>query len=450
MKTFLACLIFAAIGAAVGWNINHDRYGQFEPFLGPMDYQGEVTATNAIASMKTKWNTAYPKVEVPNGNTFDFGVMEPEQEGEHIFIIKNVGDADLSLKVGASTCKCTVGELGKELLAPGEQTEVKMSWTVKTNETTFGQSAELRTNDPSQVAIRFEIRGNVVREVQLSPDEVTFGEVAAGENVQFEAKVFSFIDEQFRPGKAKFYEDEINQLANIEITEFTPSSEDGANESARQGFRVNATIRPGLKQGPVTENLTFELIPVKEEENVKEEESGPMASDSPNETEGSSGNEATGQTGPSSETDSPGGFDPNRKFVLIPVSGRIVGVLSMLPNSKLRGVSGGGYIFDFGKVDRDDSLSAKSFVSLKGREKGDTELRIGEVSPAEFVDAELAKPIGRGQMTLYGLTLTLKPGAEKVERLGMNKDDYGFVMIESNNPKVPPLKLRLKFSLSAR
>lgn len=428
MKTLLACLVFAAIGAAIAWNINYDRYGRYEPFFGPIDYRGEVTATNAVASIRQDWESDVPRVEVVGGTTHDFGVMGAGDEGEHIFLVKNVGEADLSLRVGASTCKCTVGELGKDSLAPGEQTEVKMSWTVKTNESSFGQSAELRTNDPSNIAIRFEIKGQVVREVQLSPEEVTFGEVAAGEDVDFEVQVFSYLDEDVTAGEAKFMDEEVNALAEFKVNEFEPSAADGVNEAARQGFLVTAKILPGLKQGPVNQNVTLELLPTGSDQETTAEDT----------TEGDTSEGGTDEA------------NAGGQFVHIPVTGRIVGALSMLPNSKLRGVSGGGYIFNFGKVGAEDSLSAKSFVSLKGQQMDSTELSIGEVSPAEHLEASLAKPISRGQMALYGLTLTLKPGSEKVERLGMNKDDYGYVLIESNNPKVPPLKLRLKFSLSAR
>ena len=47
MKTFLACLIFAAIGGAIGWNINQERFGKYEPHFGPIDFEGKVTAANA-------------------------------------------------------------------------------------------------------------------------------------------------------------------------------------------------------------------------------------------------------------------------------------------------------------------------------------------------------------------------------------------------------------------
>lgn len=415
MKTFLACLIFAAIGLAVGWNINYQRYGKYESHFGPIDFKGEVTATNAVASLKEGWDKKYPKVELPDGNVHDFGVMSPEEEGEHVFVVKNVGDADLSLVIGASTCKCTVGELGDESLPPGEQTEVKMSWSVKTNESTFGQSAELRTNDPSQVAIRFEIRGQVVRQVQLEPKEVTFGEVAAGEDVDFEVRVYSYLEDEVSLGKVKFTDEETDSLSELAVEPFKPSEADGVNADAKQAFLVTAKIKPGLKQGPVNQNISLELV--------------------------SKEPEAAGETPEA---------DDSKRYVFIPVTGRIVGALSMLPNSKLRGVSGGGYLYDFGKAELDDTMTAKLLVSLKGQQAESTKLSIGEVSPAESVEVTLDEPVGRGKMVLHALNLKFKPGEKKIERLGMDRDDYGYVMIESDNPLVPPLKLRLKFSLPAR
>ncbi|EMI40788.1 MULTISPECIES: DUF1573 domain-containing protein [Pirellulaceae] len=410
MKTFIACLVIAAIGIGIGLKINNDRYGHYEPAFGPITFHGDVDASNAMASMASQWSDTFPKVELPNGNVYDFGVMEPEEKGEHIFIVKNVGDDTLKLKVGASTCKCTVGELGTENLEPGEQTEVKMSWTVKTNESSFGQSAELRTNDPSQVAIRFEIQGQVVRQVQIVPEQVTFGETAAGEDVDFVVKVFNYLGQPMRASEVKFGDETIDELAEFDVTTFTPSEDDGVNEAAEQAFRVAVKLKPGLKQGPVNRNMMLTLMPEDAEDD-----------------------------------------DVSKgRVVYIPVTGRIVGALSMLPNSRLKGVSGGGYMYDFGIVEDEDSMTAKAFVVLKGAEQAATKLSIGEIEPAEFIEASLNEPVGQGKMTLYTLQLKLKPGAKNVERLGMGKGDFGYVMIESDNPKVPALKLLLKFALSAR
>lgn len=437
MKTLVACLIFAAIGVALALAINERRYGHYEPAFGPISYHGDVDASNAMEVLEGQWSENFPKVELPDGSSFDFGVMRPNEKGEHVFVVKNVGDESLVLKVGASTCKCTVGELGDELLEPGEQTEVTMSWTVLTNENTFGQSAELRTNDPSQVAIRFEINGTVVRDVQLFPEEVTFGDVAAGEDTEFDVSVFSYMSEPMSAGDIKFSDDAINELTEFEVTPFEPSEQDGINESATQGFRVHATIHPGLKQGSISSNVILTL----RRQTDTESAAGNDPSENPTEADS-----------PGAETISavPAKASEQEQVVYIPVSGRVVGALSMLPHSRLKGVSGGGYVFDFGILGDDDPLTAKAFVRLKGADHAATKLSIGEVSPAENVKATLGKPVGQGSMTLYPLELELIPGAVATDRLGMNKGDNGFVMIESDDPQVPALKLILKFALPAR
>lgn len=416
MKTLLACLVFAAIGIALGLAVNERRYNHYEPVFGPISYRGEVNADNAMAKLQENWSEKQPKVELPGGHVYDFGVMSPEEKGEHIFIVKNVGEDTLKLLVGSSTCKCTVGELGNDSVEPGEQTEVKMSWTVKTNESTFGQSAELRTNDPSEVAIRLEIKGQVVRDIQLVPEEITFGEVTAGENIELDAKAFSYLDQRFKVVEAEFSDKTIEELADVTVTPFEPSAEDGIHEQAKQGFQVHASIRPGLRQGSVNQNITMTLIP----------------------------EDATAE-----QADVAGSSE--RRMVTIPVTGRIVGALGMITSSHLRETrSGGGYLFDFGILEQDDSRTAKILVTLKGDEQKATELSVGKIEPAEYIEATLGKPLGKGKMTLYTLNLKLKPGEKSVERLGRGKQDYGSIMIQSDNPKVPALKLLLKFALPAR
>ncbi|MCC9657698.1 DUF1573 domain-containing protein [Rhodopirellula halodulae] len=416
MKTLVACLVFASIGAAIAYQINEKNYGKYEASFGPIDYEGETTAETAMASLQEQWTDNLPKVELPDGNEYDFGIMQPEEKGEHSFVVKNVGEAPLTLKIGASTCKCTVGTLENESLAPGEQTEVKLAWTVKTNESTFGQSAELRTNDPSQVAIRFEITGKVVRQVQLVPETLTFKEVASGEPIDLEMKVYSYIEDEIVIGQPRFSSDQMNELAEFSVEPFEVSEDDIEHAEAVQAFKVTASIAPGLEQGPVSQNLIL-----------------PFTQDGEEPVDISDDDEKS-----------------NEKSIVAAVTGRIVGVLGMLESTKLKGVTGGGYMYDFGKITEPGQQTAKAFVVLKGSEQENTTLSIGEVTPAGVVEAKLNDPIQNGSTSLYRLEFSLNPGDEKIDRLGMSREDYGLITIVSDNPNVPSMKLRLKFSLPAR
>ncbi len=419
MKMFPLMLVVAFVfGTAAAYAINYSQFGYRDSQFGPLTLDGRVTHANAMAEMnKGIPTTGFAKAEIIGGTNYDFGIMAPDEEGEHVFVVKNVGTEPLSLEVGASTCKCTVGTLDISKLAPGEQTEVKLTWHVKTNAETFGQSAELLTNDPLQPAIKLEISGDIVRQMEMSPKEWSFGEVAAGEPIVLESTIYSFMENDIRPAESKFSDDLLTELMDLEIEPYVPSeTNDGARAKARQAFKLKLTLKPGLKQGPVSQNFNFAFERVDSE----------------------------------GKAITPEGDKSSIGYFAVTTTGRIVGQLSMIVGSKLQGVAGGGYQYDFGRLDEDSAKTAKAFVVLKGSESDNTTLRIGKTEPEGVIKATLAKGADRGSMVLYTLELELVPGEQPIERLGLSGNDVGKVWIESDNPKVAPLQLSVKFALPGK
>jgi hypothetical protein len=415
---FFASLVFALVaGTAVAFAVNHQVFGYRDASFGPMTLDGKVNATNAVATLDLKVPKGKARAEVPGGMKHNFGLMSPDEDGEHTFVIKNVGEEPLTLELGATTCKCTLGELDKSTLKPGEQTEIKLSWHVQTNANEFGQSAEVRTNDPTQPALRFEIEGNVVREMEMLPSSFAFGEVAAGESVVLESKIFNFMKYDIQPAQSKFTDDQLNALATIEVEPYQPTEEDdGPRSTARQAFNVKVTIAPGMKQGPVSQNFNFGFERV--------DESGIVVK--------------------------PEGDKSSVAYFSAEITGRFVGALSMIPGAKLSGIPGGGYAYEFGRITEGSSLKAKTLVVLKGSERDHTTLRIGKITPEGAIKAKLEKSADRGSTVLYTLELELVPGDKPIELMGLSGDDYGKVWIESDNPKVAPLQLMVKFALPGK
>ncbi len=128
-----------SFGTACAWAVNYKRYGHRVARFGPFELDGEVTPENAMAFLDAQVPKSLGRVELPNGTEYDFGVMSPNEKGKHSFLVKNVGQGGLKLRIGASTCKCTIGSLDKEVIAPGEETEVVLEWEVRTDETSFTQ-----------------------------------------------------------------------------------------------------------------------------------------------------------------------------------------------------------------------------------------------------------------------------------------------------------------------
>ncbi len=411
MKFFLCIVLAAACGTAAAWAIVERNYGRYDAYLGVIDDDGQVTAESIREVVNLAPATSFARVELPDGREHDFGVMRPDEKGEHRFRIRNAGSIPLTLRLGATSCKCTLGNLADDQLAPGAETSVAMEWVVKTNADHFSQTAELRTNDPENPAVQLLIEGHVIRGVEMTPKEWTFGDVASGEPIEMTAKVFNHLDRDIEPADVGFTSESFSDEASVEIEPFSPSPDDGIHASARQAFAITARIPPGMPQGSVRGRFRFGYRTVDEgaEGVVPEDES---------------------------------------MYVSAPVSGRVVGVLGMIPNSRLKELRDGTYLLDLGELTQGEEAEARALVMVKGRDRGELRLQIGEVSPEGVFDVELGEPTVRATSSLYRLRLHLRPDAEPIERLGGGgKNDLGKILIEADDDSIAPMRLLLKFSV---
>ena len=417
MKFLLALFLVAFCGTAVAWSVIDRKYGRAEVLFGVLDLDGQVTAKQIEEVVNLEPVTAFAKADLPDGSVYDFGIMQPDEKGQHEFRIRNAGDIPLTLRLGATSCKCTLGSLVNDQLGPGEETTVKMEWTVQTEANVFSQTAELRTNDPENPAVQLKVRGNVVRGVEIVPKDWTFGEIAAGEPIEMVAKVYNHSDRDIRPKDPSFSTQFMRENGAFEIEPFTPGAEDGVHAEARQGFIVTARVAAGMPTGYAQGNFMFGYEHLDEQGN-------PVPADpkSPDKT----------------------------IFVSAGVSGRVVGILGMIPSAKLKEVQDGTFLFDLGRLNPRDEPESKALVLVKGSERDKIRLRVAEVMPAGVFDVSLEEPTIRASSALYRLVIRLDPGVEPIEKLGNHKDDYGWVLIDAENAEISPMRLLLKFSVSAR
>lgn len=422
MKKFLVLLVLAAIaGTTIAWGVNKRNYADREAYfasfsMAPSDYD----SLTKVRSSKDVDLSSKARVEVIGELVHDFGVMSPNTEGEHVFRIKNAGEDDLTLRLGATTCKCTLGELKNSTLAPGEESDITLSWSVKSGQAEFNQTAQVITNDPYRVVLNFEIVGKVVEDLEVVPETWTFGEVATGEPIEMSGTIYNFMDQDIKPTKLSFSSQEMTDLATFEVEPFIPTEEtDESRHIARQAFRVTIKIDAGMRQGAVSQNFVFGFRKLDE----------------------------NGEEVPIPDSDGDEEFD---YYVSTSTQGRVVGWLGMMLNSKIKGEPGGGYIFNIGKIGTEDPLVIKTYVVLKGNERENTKLSVSGIVPNKVIKARLGEPLGRGSMTLYPLEIEFMPGEETVARLGSHSKDYGQVIIESDNPKVTKMRIALKFSVEGR
>ena len=182
----ILCLGSASAGLALiveykPYGVPDSRRAEYESMLVDLERRA-----NERERLKSR---AVPNAVIPQ-RTHAFGMLDPHTSASHEFNIRNAGDAYLDLEVKQTTCKCTVGELGKSSLAPGESTVVRMIWNTGYQAELYEQTAELHTNDPALPVVQLTVSGTV-RAQCVAPQTITLPEQDLNESSETSFLVYS-------------------------------------------------------------------------------------------------------------------------------------------------------------------------------------------------------------------------------------------------------------------
>lgn len=105
------------------------------------------------------------KIEV-TPQTFDFGDVTYKDLAEHTFKITNTGQQNLEINKVTTSCACTSAKVTKDILAPGEQTDLFVTYDtgLMTGAHAKGNQDRtifIRSNDPINPQIEVMIYANV-------------------------------------------------------------------------------------------------------------------------------------------------------------------------------------------------------------------------------------------------------------------------------------------------
>lgn len=197
-----------------------------------------------------------PVAKLEGDSTHRFDVMPVYATGEKVFIIKNIGDEDLTLEQGESTCQCTVGKLTEGALKPGESTNVTLEWTPKSATDEFSHTAMILTNDPNQPQISLNVQGRVIAEYRVDPPGLSFGDSTPVQTRSATFKVYSYVDDNMKIADidvlggrlTEFFETSTRDLSASELKE---------DAEAKSGVEVTVTLKPGMPLGEYSETVRF-------------------------------------------------------------------------------------------------------------------------------------------------------------------------------------------------
>ncbi len=364
------------------------------------EFSAELLPTTALRQAKATASASNSKAKlvIVGGLAYNFGEMDRHAEGEHEFVFKNEGSVPIGLRKGQTTCKCTMSEMKDGELQPGESMPIKLTWTAKTGEADFSQSAEIiTTNYPAQPIVRLHVYGKIIDALRTDRGNLTLGSVSTSENAGGRFKVFAFRGEE--PLEIVKHEFLAKDREEYFSAEFRPlaAEEVAAESGAKSGVEVTVQIKSGLPLGAIGQSikLTTNL--------------------------------------------------PNTVPLTVAIEGRIVGDIMVV---------GAGAVSDqnmirLGDVSSSAGKTAKYHLLVKGPHRAETTLKIKDVEPADGMQAVLGEALtDNPQVTRYPLTITIPIGAKPVSLQGLKAGEAGMIRLTTTHPQIPEFVIIVRYSVT--
>jgi hypothetical protein len=385
MKTVYVVMISAVLGATLGAAISWANFGNAPPPPGH----------KALVAQPTP-QAGQPKVLVSE-RSYDFGAVERDTTVRHTFHFSNIGNAVLTLRAGTTTCtKCTIAELEKPEVKPGETVDVVVEYIASVDQPRFRQMAPIITNDPEQQRVELNISGKVTSKYRVIPDQLVLSKVSANETKTAEIKIVAFLADEVKLVSHEFLGAET--AAYFEARSEPIPKADLKEEDAKSGCRVIVTLKPGLPLGPFRQTIRLTL-----------------------------------QMGDAEDT-----------TVEVGIFGSIDSDISIV---------GPGWNDDLGKltidsVKRAEGATRKLLLLVRGDHRHDLTIKPVKLDPP-WLKVKLGEPspLAGGTVVQVPLTIEIPPGTAPVNRLGSEQAKLGEIVLETSHPQAKQIRLYLKFAI---
>jgi hypothetical protein len=334
---------------------------------------GEVAMSTTSAPPGPKPRVAVPQQEL------DFGTIDVGEVRKHSFVVRNDGDADLSIELASTTCKCTSANIKEPLVGPGRFTEIVLEWEGEESDKHFRQGARFRTNDPACPEFGLGIVGAVRSRMAIHPELLYFSEVPKNAERRIPVILYSQSLRKLKITKVE------STYANVTVESKEANAESLASLDARSGRELVLVFKPdanttGAFHGTV--RVSYEA----------EEETGRATFDKPYEFH------FTGET-----------------------KGDV----------SLHGRDVVGRVLNLGTVAR--YRGARSRLYLHFRSEADLKPQLGDVKP-DFLKVRLGDPQKLAASVIrYPIDVEVPPGAPSVTM--STAETFGRIEIRSDHPE---------------
>jgi hypothetical protein len=186
-----------------------------------------------------------PKAEVAQPS-YNFGTALSGPPLNHVFMIKNVGNAPLEIRNVTSSCGCTAAKPSKTILAPGEVATIPASVDTRFEQGHSLSVVTLTTNDPTNASLQLKLEGVIKPQVAAQPMDIDFGSVHHGSATARDVVVSDMV------GGTRFAVNSVkNENPYIKVTE-------SARTDGKPGALLHVALSPSMPPGPISDTLGIE------------------------------------------------------------------------------------------------------------------------------------------------------------------------------------------------
>lgn len=249
MKATFAALAALAVGVVIG-NYLTQRELRYDAM--PIEITPAGGASSGAGAVKKG-----PRAVVINSERHEFGTMDRSEHRVHDFVIRNEGDAPLTLSAGEPSCGVCVKvfRVDREKLQPGENANVRFEWEPKPSETEFEQSGPITTNDPYRPSITLTVHGTVIDTVRAERSDVHFHDISANQPAANAINIYAFKSADLQIEKVE--QSSASQEKFIGVSFAPLTSEELAKEAnAKGGLKMTIDVKPGLPMGSFNQTIT--------------------------------------------------------------------------------------------------------------------------------------------------------------------------------------------------
>jgi hypothetical protein len=192
--------------------------------------------------------------------TFNFGRMAVgDSIGEHSFVVRNTGEADLILKAGDATCQCTSFKPKDEIVRPGAETSIDIKWQTKHANPSFRHGGPVYTNDPKNPEIEFHVEGIIDEAIVALPSLIwDVGSIQKDTQASMTAVIASKVHEEFQ------IESLTAETSHVHLTPRPMSSDEKKNGEWLSGYVVDVKVDSDIPAGTFIDNIRMKVDVLKD------------------------------------------------------------------------------------------------------------------------------------------------------------------------------------------